>query len=110
MSIALVFELNTELRRLFIAGSELAAGDFRLLKLLPQIKKSGEKSPVFQRVADSLEKLLTPETGKVAERLLELSSLTNAIVSTQGETGISGDMKEIDDLGVDLETKTPLRK
>lgn len=53
MSIALILELHNELRRIIIAGSEMAVGDFRLKRILPQMRKSGESVPVFAKVADA---------------------------------------------------------
>lgn len=41
MSTALLQELHQEIRRLYIAGSGLAAGDFRLKRLLPQFQQLG---------------------------------------------------------------------
>jgi len=89
MSIPLLIETQSEVKRLLIAGSGLATRDFRLKKLLPQMKKAGESVPVFARVADAMEKVIEPETNdQVSEKLLELSNIVNAILYTQGQTGI----------------------
>lgn len=60
MSTALLQELHQEYRRLYIAGSELAAGDFRLKRLLQQFQQFGERSPVFKRLGEGIAVLLEP--------------------------------------------------
>ena len=47
MSLALVEESSKEVRRLAIAGSTLAVGDFRLKKLIGPLEQAGAKEPVF---------------------------------------------------------------
>ena len=53
MSIPVLIEVYDEMRRLAIAGSAVAPGDFRLKKLIPPLEKSGEKAPVFAKVAQA---------------------------------------------------------
>lgn len=60
MSTALLQELHQEYRRLYIAGSELAAGDFRLKRLLPQFQQLGERSPVFKKLGEGMTALIEP--------------------------------------------------
>ena len=54
MSIPVLIEVYDEMRRLAIAGSAVAPGDFRLKKLIPPLEKSGEKVPVFAKVAQAV--------------------------------------------------------
>lgn len=110
MSIPLMIETQSEVRRLLIAGSELAAGDFRLKKLLPQMKKAGEGVSVFARVAEAMEKVIEPGGEKVSEKLLELANIVNAILYTQGQTGIAGELTEIDSVEINLPTAVPFRR
>ena len=65
MSIAALNQVYDEVRRLAIAGSDLAANDFRLKKLVPPLRKSATKAAVFGKVADSVEEVLgsTPKTS-----------------------------------------------
>ena len=46
---------GTSQRRLAIAGSAVAPGDFRLKKLVQPLEKSGEKAPVFARVGQAVQ-------------------------------------------------------
>ncbi|EGO65713.1 HEAT repeat domain-containing protein [Acetonema longum] len=109
MSIALLYDTQTEVRRLFIAGGDLAAGDFRLKKILPGLRKAGEAAPVFLRVADAMEKVIEPEAGKASENLLELATLVNAVLYTQGETGLPGEIKPVETIGVQYSSRATFR-
>jgi hypothetical protein len=102
MSIAVLTQVHDELRRLAIAGSNLAAGDFRLKKLVPPLEASAAKAPVFGKVAQAVQKVLDSSPQDSAEALLELSTLVSAILYTQGETGIEGELAPIEttDIGV----------
>ncbi|KNY27440.1 HEAT repeat domain-containing protein [Pseudobacteroides cellulosolvens] len=110
MSIALLYDLQGEVRRLMIAGSELAIGDFRLKKLLPQFMKAGESAPVFARISGILEKLIEPQDGKASDKLLELAGLINAVLYTQGETGIKGELLEFEPECLGVTTDVSFRK
>jgi HEAT repeats len=102
MSIAALNQVYDEVRRLTIAGSDLAANDFRLKKLVPPLRKSAAKAPVFGKVADSVETLLgcTPKTS--AQSLLDLGSLVTAILYTQGQTGAAGKLKPLETTNLGL--------
>lgn len=96
MSIAVLTQVYDETRRLAIAGSSLAPGDFRLKKLIPPLKKAGEKAPVFAKVAQMAEALVEGTEKDSADALLNLSTLVSSVLYTQGETGASGRMKAIE--------------
>ena len=91
MSIALLVQANTELRRLAVAGSKLAAGDFRLKRLVEPLQAAGAKAPVFAKVAGSLHELLEAKPEDSAGKLLQASTLIGAVLYTQGQTAIAGD-------------------
>lgn len=101
MSIPVLTQVYDEVRRLSIAGSVVAAGDFRLKKLIPPLETAGQKAPVFAKVAQSVTKLVESNEKTSSEALLEVSTLVNAILYTQGETGIQGELQPIEttDLG-----------
>src|SRR5688572_14976543 len=101
MSIPVLVEVYDEMRRLAIAGSAVAAGDFRLKKLIPPLEKSGEKAPVFAKVAQAVQAVVESNEKTASAALLELSTLVHAILYTQGETGIPGELKPLEttDLG-----------
>jgi len=96
MSIALIQESAKEVRRLAIAGSPLAVGDFRLKKLIAPLEQAGAKVPVFAQVGKAISELVNGTEAESAARLLSLSTLLNAILYTQGQTGAEGDYREIE--------------
>lgn len=95
MSLALIQESAKEVRRLAIAGSPLAVGDFRLKKLATPLEQAGAKVPVFAQVAKAIGDLVDGDEARSAERLLALSTLLNAILYTQGQTGIEGAVEDL---------------
>ncbi|SET34701.1 HEAT repeat domain-containing protein [Paenibacillus sp. NFR01] len=93
MSTTLLLELHQEAKRLYIAGSELAAGDFRLKRLLPQFRQLGERSPVFKRIGEGIASLVEPEPGAEppAVKLQELALLLESVLYTQGSMAPDGE-------------------
>jgi hypothetical protein len=101
MSIPVLVQVYDETRRLAIAGSVVAPGDFRLKKLVAPLEKSGEKAPVFAKVAQAVQAVVDSNDKTASAALLELTTLVNAILYTQGATGIAGELKPLEtrDLG-----------
>ncbi len=95
MSLAILHQVYDETRRLAIAGSSVAPGDFRLKKLLPALEQAGAKSPVFARLAQSAKALVESNDKGAAVALLELGTLINSILYTQGESGVEGKLQPI---------------
>ncbi|GAA3411399.1 HEAT repeat domain-containing protein [Paenibacillus hodogayensis] len=94
MSIPILIDLHREVRRLFIAGSGLAAGDVRLAKLLPQLQQMGESAPVFKRVAEAVRQLHESDREQSPGKLLDLGVLLHSILYTQGNAAASGEWEE----------------
>lgn len=110
MSIPVLQELHNEVRRLFIAGSGMAAGDMRLNKLLPQLRKLGESAPVLGRLADGVEQLVEAGTEQASGKLLELGTLLHAVLYTQGRTEAKGSVTLIEAAETSCFTQVPYRK
>ncbi|MFO0882631.1 MAG: hypothetical protein U0894_00315 [Pirellulales bacterium] len=68
MSIPVLTQVYDEVRRLSIAGSLVASGDFRLKKLVAPLEQSGQKAPVFTKVAQAVTKLVESTEKTSAER------------------------------------------
>jgi hypothetical protein len=96
MSLALIQESAKEVRRLAIAGSPLAVGDFRLRKLIPPLEQAGAKVPVFAQVAKAVSDVVNGSEAESASSLLNLSTLLNAILYTQGQTGAAGALQKLE--------------
>lgn len=104
MSIAALTEVYNETRRLAIAGSGLANGDYRLQKLLPVLEKAGEKAPVFKKIATSIDAVINSDERSAPDALLNLSTLVSAVLYTQGKTGTEGELRPIESSGFALRT------
>src|ERR1051326_3114029 len=110
MSLALIEESAKEVRRLALAGSPLAVGDFRMKKLIAPLEQAGAKVPVFTQVAKAISDLVNGTEADSASHLLNLSTLLNAILYTQGQTGAEGNFAEIEVLATNCSsTRTPAR-
>lgn len=107
MGISLLYEIQTEIREAYIAGCETIAGNSRLKKLLPKIREAGSSIPVFGRIADTLDRV-TNYGENIPENVLELANLTNAVLYTQGQTTIDGELEAIKPAGLVTSTKLTL--
>ncbi|HEX4610709.1 MAG TPA: HEAT repeat domain-containing protein [Urbifossiella sp.] len=101
MSIPVLTQVYAEARRLAVAGSVVAKGDFRLKKLIPPLEQAGAQAPVFAKVAEAATAVVDGPEANSAEALLELTALASAVLYTQGETGLAGPLEPIEttDLG-----------
>lgn len=96
MSLALVTETAREVRRLAQAGSDLARGDFRLERLREPLQTAGAKVPVFGKLAESVGALVSAESAvDTPDRLLTVMTLAQAILATQAETGVTGELQPL---------------
>lgn len=102
MSIAILNETFSEVRRLMIAGSVVAPNDFRLQKLVEPLKRAGERAPVFLRVAEGVEQVVQSTEKSAATVLLELSALLTSILYTQGATGQAGPWTDLPPSPIEL--------
>lgn len=110
MSVALLAQVYDETRRLAIAGSVVAPGDFRIKKLIAPLEQAGAKAPVFAKVAEGVKAVVDSTDKTSAQALLDLTILLSAILYTQGETGVAGKLEPIEttDLGL-VATQTSAR-
>jgi len=104
MSIPLLTQVYDETRRLAIAGSVVAGGDFRLKKLIAPLEQAGAKVPVFAKVAELVKSLVDCTEKTSAAALLELCTLVNAVLYTQGETGLTGTLEPLDTTELGMQT------
>ncbi|MEK3793958.1 HEAT repeat domain-containing protein [Paenibacillus sp. FSL R7-0204] len=113
MSTALLQELHQEYRRLYIAGSELAAGDFRLKRLLPQFQQLGERSPVFKKLGEGITALIepgSPDGPAPGIQLQENTLLLESVLYTQGTTTVDGTTGPLPVRKFTLQTNQTYRK
>ena len=110
MSLALIEESAKEVRRLAVAGSPLAVGDFRLKKLVAPLEQAGAKVPVFAQVSKAISDVVGGTEADSATRLLNLSTLLNAILYTQGRSGADGEIRKLESYATNcVTTRTTAR-
>ncbi|HMK45724.1 MAG TPA: hypothetical protein VK436_03775 [Methanocella sp.] len=102
MSSSVVNDVQIEVRRLAVAGSDIAIGDGRVKRLSLDVRKMGETVPMFARLADPIELLANPGAGSPVGNLLEAATLTNALLYTQGAVGVEGELIVPESRGPDL--------
>jgi hypothetical protein len=95
VSLTILKQAYDEVRRVAVAGSVVAANDFRLKKLAAPLEQLGQKAPVFGKIAQAVTRLAESDEKDSAEALLELTTLVNAVLYTQGETGVAGVLEPI---------------
>ncbi|MBD8498435.1 HEAT repeat domain-containing protein [Paenibacillus arenosi] len=113
MSTALLQELHQEVRRIYIAGSDLATGDFRLKRMLPQFEQLGERAPVFKKLAEGIAAVIAPESQETrtsAEKLQDLGLLLSSVLRTLGTTSVEGELRDTANLPHSLTTNLSFRK
>jgi hypothetical protein len=111
MSQALLMELNEEIRRLYIAGSDLAAGDYRLKRLLPSFEQLGERAPVFKKLGEGIAALIDEGAGTdTARRLQDVNLLLQSVLRTQGKGAAEGETAPLRTQPVRLEANLSYRK
>lgn len=111
MSQALLFELNEEIRRLYIAGSDLASGDYRLKRLVPALQQLGERAPVFKKLAEGAASLISEDSGAdSARRLQDVNLLLQSVLRTQGKGSAAGETVMLHNKPVSLKTFASFRK
>lgn len=113
MSVVLLKELYNETTRLYIAGSDLASGDFRLKRLIPQLLQAGEKAPVFKKLGEGAQELVEPSVDDArssAVKLQELTLLLSSVLHTQGTFAPEGELHEVETVPVGLSTTKSYRR
>ena len=92
MNLQPLYDVKERLECAAIAGTGLLGEDFRLQRAAEQLKPLGAASPVFGKISAGLDKLLSAPAGERAGVLLDLLALADAVVYTQGRTGLEGEL------------------
>lgn len=84
MDIGPIYELRSRLRAAAIAGTGLLSEDFRLKRAAEAMKPLETSSPVFAKIVQTLNELLSPGCPNPAGALLDTITLTDAVLCTLG--------------------------
>lgn len=87
----LLLELKQRLNQIAIVGVGSAVSDFRLKKLEEKLKMLSSKAPVLAKLYELVSKLISG--NEVIATFMELNSLVEAILSTQGTSKPEGEEK-----------------
>lgn len=96
MDITPIYNLQTRLRAAAIAGVNLLQEDFRLKRAAEELKPLEGASPVFAKLGQQMEVLLSTECPNPAMTLLDTIALTDAVICTLGTVEVKGEIKEIE--------------
>lgn len=99
MNLQPLYTLKERLEQAAIAGTGLLGEDFRLQRAAETLKPLAAASPVFAKLDGGLQALRSAPAAERGGLLLDLLALTNAVVYTQGKTGIDGDLEPLSPVG-----------
>ena len=95
MDITPIYELRTRLKTAIIAGTNLLSEDFRLKRAVEAIQPLLAASPVFAKIGQLMQVLLTPGQEGKEGLLLDAISLVDAVICTQGVVTVSKEIEPI---------------
>ena len=95
MDITPLYELRNRLRTAMIAGTNLLSDDFRLKRAVEAMQPLEKAAPVFAKIGELGRSLIAPEQTDKVDALLQVITLLDAVLCTQGMVGISGQIEEI---------------
>lgn len=96
MAIAVLNELQQRLHAAAIAGVNLVGEDFRLKKAVEQFEPLAAKAPVFQKIYQKTSELIQTDCPDPAQALMDAVTLVDAVVCTQADTALKGELQPIE--------------
>ncbi len=94
MDLSPVYELQERLRATAIAGANLLQEDFRLKRAAQAIQPLATASPVFAKLCQQMELLLSPECNSPAGVLLDTIALADAVICTLATVDVKAETRE----------------
>ena len=96
MDVTPIYELKTRLRAAAIAGTNLLSEDFRLKKAVEGFAAMKGASPVFAKINDLSEALVSDSCEDKAGTLLDTITLVDSVICTLGAVDAAGDVENIE--------------
>lgn len=96
MDVTPIYELRTRLRAAAIAGTNLLSEDFRLKKAVEGFSAMKGASPVFAKINELSETLISDKCEDKAGTLLDTITLVDSVICTLGTVEVSGDPEDIE--------------
>ena len=95
MDTGAIYELRERLRAAAMAGTNLLSEDFRLKRAYEAFKPLENTSPVFAKVGQLTEQLLSPNCQNVQGALLDTITLADAVICTLGTVDLVGEVESV---------------
>lgn len=95
MDISPLYELRARLRAAMIAGTGLLSEDFRLKRAVEAFAPLEKASPIFAKIGQLAGTLLSPDSANKEDILLDVITLTDAVLCTQGAVAVEGKVEPI---------------
>ena len=95
-----IYELRERLRAAAIAGTDLLSEDFRLRRAYETFQSLETASPVFAKVGQMTERLLSPDCQSPQGALLDTISLVDAVVCTLAAAEGKGEVEPLDSISM----------
>lgn len=92
MNLQALYDLKERLEHAAIAGTGLLHEDFRLRRAVEALAPLAKANPVFAKISASSTALLNVPENERGTNLLDVLSLVDAVVYTQGVSNVSGDL------------------
>ncbi len=96
MDLQALYDLKERLEHAAIAGTGLLQEDFRLKRAAEALAPLAAASPVFAKISSATQSLLTAPAAERGQQLLDVLSLVDAVVYTQGATDVPGDLTPLE--------------
>lgn len=96
MDISTITELRAQLRSAAIAGADLISENFRLKRAVEAFAPLKNASPVFGKIYELSEKLVSGGCENAAGTLLDALSLTDSVMTTLAKVDVEGEAKKLE--------------
>lgn len=93
MDLQALYDLKERLEHAAIAGTGLLQEDFRLKRTAEALSPLAAASPVFAKITSATQSLLAAPAEERGKKLLDVLSLVNAVVYTQGTVNVTGELE-----------------
>lgn len=96
MDLKPIYEFRTRLYAVAMAGTQFMMEDYRLKCAIEELQPLEQFSPVFARMIALGKQLISSDCDNKEGTLLDVITLTDAILCTQGVVEVSGNLEEIE--------------
>ena len=96
MNLEPLYELKERLESSIIAGVSLLSEDFRLARAVRNMEALAGLAPVFNKIFQAANELLSDGCTNKADTLLDTLALTDAVLKTQAVVSVEGEIKPLE--------------